>query len=188
MLTCGAAVQRWLRSSGCQSVPCGLPIPGQQLIKSVDRRASGDHPLEHIRQIGLRVEVVQLRRVDQAGQDRPGPGPILTAGEECILPAKCNRFKIGVSLPYDLWIYGGTLTIYEGGARTPYRGRGAPVQSISSIGDSMTTKLVYKIYEDNEQWVITLTMGQFGGWAIQPRGVGWRSGGEGRCECAAGPA
>src|SRR3954466_14432499 len=145
MLTYGAAVQRWLCRRGRQSIPCGLPIPGQQLVKPVDRRAPRDHPLEHIAQIGLRVEVVQLRRIDQTGQDRPGPGPAVTAGEECILPAKCNRFKIGVSLPYDLWIYGGALTIYEGGARTPYRGRSAPVQSISSIGDSMTTKLVYKI-------------------------------------------
>src|SRR4051812_42098533 len=75
MLTCGAAVQRWLCRSSRQSVPCGLPIPGQQLVKSVDRRAPRDHPLEHIRQIGLWVEVVQLRRVDQTGQDRPGPGP-----------------------------------------------------------------------------------------------------------------
>src|SRR3954471_24182411 len=91
MLTCGAAVQRWLCRSSRQSVPCGLPIPGQQLVKSVDRRAPRDHPLEHIHQIGLWVEVVQLRRVDQTGQDRPGPGSALTAGEECILPAKCNR-------------------------------------------------------------------------------------------------
>ena len=37
VLPCVAAVQRWLRSSGCQSVPYGLPVPGQQLIKSVDR-------------------------------------------------------------------------------------------------------------------------------------------------------
>src|SRR3954447_16928281 len=91
MLTCGAAVQRWLCRSSRQSVPCGLPIPGQQLVKSVDRRAPRDHPLEHIRQIGLWVEVVQLRRVDQARQDRPGPGSALTPGEECILTAKCNR-------------------------------------------------------------------------------------------------
>src|SRR3954469_24806139 len=90
MLTCGAAVQRWLCSSGCHSIPCGLPIPGQQLVKSVDRSAPGDHPLEHIRQIGLRVEVVQFCRVDQTGQDRPGPGSALAPGEECILPAKCN--------------------------------------------------------------------------------------------------
>src|SRR3954464_9758896 len=63
-------------------------MPGQQLVKSVDRRAPRDHPLEHIGQIGLRVEVVQLRRVDQARQDRPGPGSALTAGEERILPAR----------------------------------------------------------------------------------------------------
>src|SRR5215204_3285903 len=91
MLTWGAAVQRWLRSSACHSVPCGLPIPGEQLVKPVDRRAPGDHPLEHIGQIGLRVEVVQLRRVDQTGQDRPGPGSTLTPGKERILPTKCNR-------------------------------------------------------------------------------------------------
>src|SRR4051812_38803980 len=88
MLTCAAAVQRWLCRSGCQSVPCGLPMPGQQLVKSADRRAPRDHPLEHIGQIGLRVEVVQLRRVDQARQDRPGPGSALPPGEERILPAR----------------------------------------------------------------------------------------------------
>src|SRR3954469_8053183 len=91
MLTCGAAVQRWLCRSSRQSVPCGLPIPGQQVVKSVDRRAPRDHPLEHIGQIGVRVEVVQLRRVDQTGQDRPRPGSALTPSEECILPAQCNR-------------------------------------------------------------------------------------------------
>src|SRR3954468_11070429 len=91
MLTCDAAVQRWLCRSSRQSVSCGLPMPGQQLVKSVDRRAPRDHPLEHIRQVGLRVEVIQLRRIDQTCQDRPGPGPALAAGEECILPAKCNR-------------------------------------------------------------------------------------------------
>src|SRR4051812_44824904 len=88
MLTCGAAVQRWLCRSSRQSVPCGLPMPGEQLVKSVDRRAPRDHPLKHIRQIGLGVEVVQLRRVDQAGQDRPRPGSALTPGEERILPAR----------------------------------------------------------------------------------------------------
>src|SRR3954462_2871325 len=94
MLTCGAAVQRWLCRSSRQSVPCGLPIPGQQLVKPVDRRAPRDHPLEHIRQIGLWVEVVQLRRVEQTGEDCPGPGPALAAGEERILPAKCNLLVI----------------------------------------------------------------------------------------------
>src|SRR3954468_18190209 len=91
MLTYGAAVQRWLCRSSRQSVPCGLPIPGQQLVQPIDRRASRDHPLEHIHQIGVRVEIVQLRRVDQTGQDRPGPSPAVTASEECILPTKCNR-------------------------------------------------------------------------------------------------
>jgi hypothetical protein len=36
----------------------------------------------------LRVEVVQLRRVDQARQDRPGPGSALPPGEERILTAR----------------------------------------------------------------------------------------------------
>src|SRR3954468_24441859 len=83
--------QRWLCRSTCHGGPRSLPIPDQQFVKPVDRRAPRDHPLEHIGQIGLRVEVVQLRRVDQTCQDRPGPGPALTAGEECILPTKCNR-------------------------------------------------------------------------------------------------
>src|SRR4051812_16760676 len=97
MLTCGAAVQRWLCRSSRQSVPCGLPMPGQQLVKSVDRRAPRDHPLEHIRQIGLWVEVVQLRRVDQTGQDRPGPGSALTPGEERIFPARAVSERLSVS-------------------------------------------------------------------------------------------
>src|SRR4051812_6536763 len=41
--------------------------------------------------LSVRIEVVQLRRVDQSGQDRPGPGPALTASEERILSAQSNR-------------------------------------------------------------------------------------------------
>ena len=74
--------------------PVRLPMPGQQLVKSADRRAPRDHPLEHIGQIGLRVEVVQLRRVDQARQDRPGPGSALPPGEERILTARRNLLVI----------------------------------------------------------------------------------------------
>src|SRR4051795_2988749 len=83
--------QRWLCRSTCHGGPRSLPVPGEQLVEPVDRRAPGDHPLEHIRQIGLRVEVVQLGRVDQTCQDRPGPGFALAPGEERILTAKCNR-------------------------------------------------------------------------------------------------
>src|SRR3954451_13965039 len=84
------------RSGGRVShgVPCALPVPSQQLVKPVDRGPPGDDPLEYIGQISLRVEVVQLRRVDQARQDRPGPGPALAAVEECILPTKCNLLVI----------------------------------------------------------------------------------------------
>jgi hypothetical protein len=34
------------------AVLCGLPVPGQQLVKAVDRSPPGDDPLEHIGQIG----------------------------------------------------------------------------------------------------------------------------------------
>src|SRR3954467_3155501 len=83
--------QRWLCRSTCHGGPRSLPVPGEQLVEPVDRRAPGDQPPEPIRQIGLRVEVVQLRRVDQTGQDRPRPGSALTPGEERILTAQCNR-------------------------------------------------------------------------------------------------
>src|SRR3954465_7637125 len=80
--------QRWLCRSTCHGGPRSLPVPGQQLVKSADRRAPRDHPLEHIGQIGLRVEVVQLGRVDQAPQYPPGPGSAPPPREERIFPAR----------------------------------------------------------------------------------------------------
>jgi hypothetical protein len=67
--------------------PCGtfassLPVPGQKLVQLVAPGLPGDDALQHVGQIGLRVECMELRRVDQLGQDRPALGAAFAAAEQ----------------------------------------------------------------------------------------------------------
>ena len=74
-------------NAGSCGKPCGtfagsLPVPGQKLVQLMALGLPGDDALQHIGQIGLRVELVELRRVDQRGQDRPALGAAFTAAEQ----------------------------------------------------------------------------------------------------------
>ncbi len=47
-----------------------IPAPRQQFVEAVDR-VSVDHSLQDVPQIGVGLDVVQLARRDERGDDRP---------------------------------------------------------------------------------------------------------------------
>jgi hypothetical protein len=66
----------------CGAFARSLPVPDQKLVQLVALGLPGDDALQHVGQIGLRVEIVELRRVDQRGQDRPALGAAFAAAEQ----------------------------------------------------------------------------------------------------------
>jgi hypothetical protein len=71
--------------------PCGhlrgarvgsLPVPGQQLVQLMALGSPGDDALEHVGQVGLRIEIVELCGVNERCQDRPALGATLAAAEQ----------------------------------------------------------------------------------------------------------
>ena len=80
---------------GCRG-PFGLPGPGQQAVEVVGLDLARDQALQHVGEVGERVDTVQFCRVDEGGQD----GPALAAGrrtrEQGVLPAETGS---GVNPP-----------------------------------------------------------------------------------------
>ncbi len=62
---------------------CGLPVPRQQLIESIDKM-SIDHALEHIAQVGVGFDVIHFGGFNQRTQRRPARST--TIGAELIMP------------------------------------------------------------------------------------------------------
>jgi hypothetical protein len=57
-------------AAGSCSYPCAelagrLPVPGEKFVQLVALGLTGDDALQHIDQIGLRIEFVELCRIDQ---------------------------------------------------------------------------------------------------------------------------
>jgi hypothetical protein len=65
-------------------------------MQAVVGRAAGNHPLQHVGQIGLGIDAIQSRRVEKRRKNRPGLAAALVAAEQRILLPDCNR---GVILP-----------------------------------------------------------------------------------------
>src|SRR5262245_339769 len=65
------------------------PPPRQQFVQAVDR-VPVDHSSEHIAQISEWLDAVQFAGLDQRAQDRPTRAAAIAAGEQMILPPKCN--------------------------------------------------------------------------------------------------
>src|SRR5690349_24080534 len=63
---CGA-----LRGSGQGGWAGRLPVPGQELLELMLFGAAGDDALEHVGEIGERIEAVELGRLDQGESDGP---------------------------------------------------------------------------------------------------------------------
>src|SRR5215472_502671 len=81
---------------------CGLPLPRQQLIESIGG-VSVDHSLEHVAQIGIGLDAVQLAGLDQRAEGRPARAATIAAGEEMVLAPKrdgadCALHRVGIEL------------------------------------------------------------------------------------------
>src|SRR5262252_6977767 len=80
----------------------GLPIPRQQLTESIDR-ASIDHALEYVAQVGVGLDAVHLARFNQRTECRPPLSTEIGTREEMILSSESNRTdcalnRIGIKL------------------------------------------------------------------------------------------
>ena len=61
---------------------CGLPVPGEEFVQLMIFGPPGDDALEHIGEIGLRVEIIEFCGCDERREDRPALGPAFAAREE----------------------------------------------------------------------------------------------------------
>jgi hypothetical protein len=68
-----------LHMRSCLDRLCGLPVPRQQFIESIDR-VSIDHALEHIVQISVGFDVVHLAGFNERTQRRPSCSAVVRAG------------------------------------------------------------------------------------------------------------
>jgi hypothetical protein len=64
-------------------------MPGQQIVDPVDRVVGNAG--EDVAQVGLRIEAVQGRGLDQGVEDRGPAAPGIRAGEEVVLAAQRDR-------------------------------------------------------------------------------------------------
>src|SRR5882762_5653477 len=68
-----------------------LPSPGQQRAQLVDFGFARDDAFEDIAPISERLDIVELCRLDQRGNNRPAFGPAIRTGEEMVLGAQLDR-------------------------------------------------------------------------------------------------
>ena len=66
---------------GFRGVGC-FPVPWQQRVQFVPLGPSGHDAFEHVGQPSQRIDIVQLRRLDEGGDDCPMPAAAVGAGEE----------------------------------------------------------------------------------------------------------
>jgi len=103
--------------------------PGQKIV-DLAVGVAFDDPGEHVGEVAERLDVVQLARLDQRGDDGPVLGAVVGACEEHILPVECDRTDRaldGVGIDLDAAIVG------EAGE--PFRARacsGSPRRAWSS--------------------------------------------------------
>ena len=63
------------------------PVPRKQAVELGGLGISGDNALQHVCEIGQRIDAVQLGRGDERGGDRPMFGAGIVAGEQRIFSA-----------------------------------------------------------------------------------------------------
>ena len=68
----------------------GFPSPRQQFVEAVDR-VSVDHAREHVMDIGVGFDVVELAGLNQRTEHGPTLAAAIATREEMILATECNR-------------------------------------------------------------------------------------------------
>ena len=79
------------------------PGPRQELVKPIDG-VSADHAPEHVDEIGVGLEAVELGDFDQRADDRPTLAAAVASRKEMILPAKgygTNRALDRIDVEFD---------------------------------------------------------------------------------------
>jgi transposase-like protein len=66
------------------------PVPGEQLLELMALGAAGDQTLEHVGQVGERIDAVQLCCADQGQCNSPMIGSAIRSGEQGVLPSHCD--------------------------------------------------------------------------------------------------
>src|SRR6516165_11762369 len=79
-----------------------FPRPGQQFVETVHGMPV-NHPLQHVPQVGVRFDFIELAALDERAGDGPSMTAAVTASEEMILSSKSNRpdcpfNRVGVEL------------------------------------------------------------------------------------------
>jgi len=82
---------RLLRSVESFDSAAWLPVPREQRVELVSPGASRHNAFKHIGELGQWIDIVQLRRLDQRGDDRPVSGATVGAGEQGVLAAERHR-------------------------------------------------------------------------------------------------
>jgi len=67
----------------------GLPVPRQQLVESI-HWVSIHHALEHVAQVGVRLNAIHLARFDQRAECRPSLSTEIRTRQEMVLAPECN--------------------------------------------------------------------------------------------------
>ena len=88
------------------------PVPGEQLLKLVALGAAGDQTLEHVGQIGERIDAVQLCCVNQGQCNSPMICGAVRAGEQSVLPSHCDPLHAALD---DIYV--GSTEHINGGDR-----------------------------------------------------------------------
>src|SRR5919199_3799407 len=80
-----------LRGSGQGGWAGRLPVPRQELLELMLLGAARDDALEHVGEVGERVEAVELGGLDQGEGDGPVLGGAGGSGEQRIFSSQSNR-------------------------------------------------------------------------------------------------
>src|SRR6185369_309568 len=72
------------------------PVPGQQLVETICGETIG-HALQDVLEIGVRLDVVELRGGDERADSGPSLAAAIGTGKEMVLAAKCY----GPDGPFD---------------------------------------------------------------------------------------
>lgn len=96
-----------------------VPSPRQQFVETVDRM-SADHSLQHVTQVCVRLDVIELARLDQRTENCPSSSAAVATGKEVVLAAerhRSDRSLDGVRVEFD------AAVMEEAGQSIPARQR-----------------------------------------------------------------